>query len=162
MDTFVNLTDYLSTRDEPTILPSLRRPSADDGACGQRPFDGTIYQTRYLIWDNIGLAGEHKNITAYQAMADVFGKAGIHEGTMFNFQQTMQESEIIFMICRCCSMIFYTESTMSTDSRSLIPRRVLAMGVKNITLDSIETVDEDKGFIIHGKNFTQSECSDGK
>ncbi len=158
MDTFVkDLTDYLSTRDEPTILLLYGDHLPTMGLADSDLSTGTIYQTRYLIWDNIGLAGEHKNITAYQAMADVFGKAGIHEGTMFNFQQTMQESENYLYDMQVLQYdILYGKHYVYGQSQPY-SQTVLAMGVKNITLDSIETVDEDKGiYYIHGKNFTQS------
>lgn len=158
MDTFVkDLTDYLETRDEPTIclfygdhLPTLGLSDSDLKR-------GSTYQTNYLIWDNIGLSQKDKNITAYQAMASVFEKAGIHEGTMFNFQQTMQNSENYLYDMQILQYdILYGKHYVYGQSSPFSPT-VLAMGVKPVTLTSLEAVSEEKGiYYVHGENFTQS------
>ena len=46
-----------------------------------------LYNTNYVIWDNIGLEQQDKNIPAYQIMSEVFERLGIHSGTIFNYHQ---------------------------------------------------------------------------
>ncbi len=49
--------------------------------------DRTIYDTQYVIWDNIGLEKVDKDIMAYQIAAYVFDMFDIHEGTIFKYHQ---------------------------------------------------------------------------
>ena len=46
-----------------------------------------------MIWDNIGLEKEDRNIPTYQLMADVFEKLDIHSGTVFNYHQQRRQSK---------------------------------------------------------------------
>ncbi len=88
MDQFVQtLTDELSQRDEKTVLvlygdhlPALNLETSDMKA-------GTLYRTRYVIWDNFGLEKQDENLTAYQLSAAVLGRLGITNGVMNQYQQ---------------------------------------------------------------------------
>ena len=42
-----------------------------------------LYNTNYVIWDNIGLEKKDGNYAAYQIMAEVFDRLDIHTGTCF-------------------------------------------------------------------------------
>ena len=46
-----------------------------------------------MIWDNIGLEQQDRNIPAYQLMADVMNRLDIHSGTLFNYHQQRQNSK---------------------------------------------------------------------
>ena len=46
-----------------------------------------LYNTNYVIWDNLGLQKEDRNIPSYQIMADVMDRLGLHSGTVFNYHQ---------------------------------------------------------------------------
>ena len=52
-----------------------------------------LYNTNYVIWDNIGLQKEDSNIPSYQIMADVFDRLDIHAGTIFNYHQTRRQTK---------------------------------------------------------------------
>ena len=52
-----------------------------------------LYNTNYVIWDNIGLEQQDRNIPAYQLMADVMNRPDIHSGTLFNYHQQRQNSK---------------------------------------------------------------------
>ncbi len=54
---------------------------------------GGIYKTRYATWNNFGLKKEDKDTTSYQLLADTLNSIGIHEGTMFQYQQFCKEDE---------------------------------------------------------------------
>lgn len=53
----------------------------------------TIYETQYVIWDNIGLEKVDKDIMAYQIAAYVFDMFDIHEGTIFKYHQDNWEDK---------------------------------------------------------------------
>lgn len=89
-DQFIrNLTAALSEYDEDIVLvmygdhiPGLS--ISDEQFVDE---DRTIYDTQYVIWDNIGLEKVDKDIMAYQMAAYVFDMFDIHEGTIFKYHQ---------------------------------------------------------------------------
>ena len=52
-----------------------------------------LYNTNYVIWDNIGLKKQDRNIPSYQIMSEVFERLGIHSGTLFNYHQTRRKTK---------------------------------------------------------------------
>ena len=54
---------------------------------------GSLFNTNYVIWDNIGLEKEDGTIPTYQLMAEVMDRIGIHAGTVFNYHQQRMDSE---------------------------------------------------------------------
>ena len=89
MDAFVGeLTAALEEREERTVLvlygdhlPALGLTAADLES-------GSLYRTEYILWDNLGLEKEDKDLAAYQLSADVLGRLGITTGVMNGFHQT--------------------------------------------------------------------------
>ena len=82
-----DLVKALEKRKEDTILvlygdhlPSLDMEKED-------LHDSNLYQTQYVIWDNMGLSRKEKNIASYQLYPEVLGRAGIHEGNITRFHQ---------------------------------------------------------------------------
>ena len=47
----------------------------------------SLFQTEYVIWNNMNLPVEKKNVEAYQLAAHVLDLLNIHEGTMMRFHQ---------------------------------------------------------------------------
>lgn len=157
-DQFVaDLIDYVEDRGEPTVimfygdhLPTMNLQNSDlnDGS--------SIYQTNYLIWDNIGLTKQDKDIAAYQSVADIFDKLDIHDGVMFRFQQTMQDSESYTFDMQALQYdILYGKKYCYKESGQKFKKTSMTMGVKDVAIDSIETLN-DGSLYVHGHNFTQS------
>ena len=94
MDIFAkNLTDMMAERGEPAVvvfygdhLPTMGLAEADMKS-------GSLFNTNYVIWDNIGLEKEDGTIPTYQLMAEVMDRIGIHAGTVFNYHQQRMDSE---------------------------------------------------------------------
>ena len=93
MDQFIrDLTEALEDYPEPVILvmygdhlPTLGLQTVD--------LDNRyLFQTEYVIWDNMGLSVEDGNLSAYQIGAKVLDMAGIHEGTMIRYHQSRRNS----------------------------------------------------------------------
>ena len=88
VDKFVaQLIEAVEARNEPSVvvfygdhLPTLGLEAKDLKS-------KYLYNTNYLIWDNIGLQKKDGNIAAYQIMAEVFERLDIHSGTIFNYHQ---------------------------------------------------------------------------
>jgi len=88
MDVFAqNLVDMMDERGEPAVvvfygdhLPTLGLTEADMKS-------ESLFNTNYVIWDNIGLEKKDGTIPTYQLVAEVMDRIGLHAGTVFNYHQ---------------------------------------------------------------------------
>lgn len=95
-DQFIrDLTSALSKYDEDIVLvmygdhiPGLS--ISDDQFVDE---NRTIYDTQYVIWDNMGLEKVDKDLMAYQMAAYTFDMFDIHEGTIFKYHQDNWDDE---------------------------------------------------------------------
>ena len=156
MDQFVkDLIDDVDKRGEPTVIMFYGDHLPTMGLSDSDLIVGSTFQTRYLVWDNIGLTQEKRDICAYQAVARMFDRMGLHEGTMFRFHQTMQENEFYQLDLQTLQYdILYGKKYVYGQSDPF-SRKAMAMGIKRIELESLEQVSDDT-FYVHGRNFTQS------
>ena len=156
MDQFVkDLIDDVDKRGEPTVIMFYGDHLPTMGLSDSDLIVGSTFQTRYLVWDNIGLAQEKRDICAYQAVARMFDRMDLHEGTMFRFHQTMQENEFYQLDLQTLQYdILYGKKYVYGQSDPF-SRKAMAMGIKRIELESLEQVSDDT-FYVHGRNFTQS------
>ena len=68
-----------------------------------------LYNTNYVIWDNVGLQKQDKNIPAYQLMSEILNRLDIHSGTVFNYHQQRKGTKNY--LSDFCSMISCMESS---------------------------------------------------
>ena len=88
MDQFAkNLVDMMDKRGEPAVvvfygdhLPTLGLTEADMKS-------ESLFNTNYVIWDNIGLEKKDGTIPTYQLVSEVMDRIGLHGGTIFNYHQ---------------------------------------------------------------------------
>ncbi len=93
-DQFVGeLLQRLKEREEPTVLVLYGDHLPTMGLEAKDLKNRYLYNTNYVIWDNVGLQKEDRNIPAYQIMADVFDRLDIHSGTIFNYHQTRRQTK---------------------------------------------------------------------
>ena len=53
-----------------------------------------LYQTEYVIWDNMGLKRKRENIASYQIYSQRFmNRVGIHDGTICRYHQTRRNTK---------------------------------------------------------------------
>lgn len=116
---------------------------------------GDLFKTKYVMWDNIGLEREEKDLCAYQAMAEVMDRIGIHDGTMFRFHQTMQGSPQyqIDMQTLMYDMLYGEQYVYG--GQFPYEKKKLKMGLNQIYFTGIHQVSEES-YYIKGGNFTQS------
>lgn len=94
MDQFAaDLVQMMDERGEPAVvvfygdhLPTLGLTEADVKS-------GSLFNTNYVIWDNIGLEKQDGTIPTYQLMSEVMNRIGLHGGTVFNFHQQRKNDE---------------------------------------------------------------------
>lgn len=92
-DAFIGaLRDALEQRGKPAVLVLYgdHLPNFDIGS--DQLENGDIFQTEYVIWDNMGLTVEDKDLEAYQLSAHVLEKLGIGGGILTRYHQQMAGS----------------------------------------------------------------------
>jgi hypothetical protein len=156
MDQFVrDLIDDVEKRGEPTVIMFYGDHLPTMGLTDSDLIVGSTFQTRYLVWDNIGLPREKKDICAYQAVAEMFNHMDLHEGTMFRFHQTMQDKELYQLDLQTLQYdILYGKKYVYGQSDPF-SKKAMAMGRKRIELESLERISDDT-FYVHGSKFTQT------
>lgn len=92
-DKFIaDLIAQLEQRGEPTVLVLYGDHLPTMGLEASDLTSRYLFNTNYVVWDNIGLQKENKTLATYQLMAEVFDKLGIHSGTVFNYHQTRRQT----------------------------------------------------------------------
>ena len=97
MDQFAkHLVEEVDKRDEPSVIVFYGDHLPTMGLEAKDLKSKYLYNTNYVIWDNIGLKKEDRNIPSYQIMADVLERLDIHSGTLFNYHQQRRKTEDYF------------------------------------------------------------------
>ena len=88
MDEFVGqLINMLNTRMEPTVLVLYGDHLPGFEWSAEEMENGTLFQTKYVVWNNINLPVVKRDVEAYQLAAHVLNMLDMHEGTMIRFHQ---------------------------------------------------------------------------
>jgi len=153
MDKFIgDLVNALKKFDEPTVLvlfgdhlPGLAIKDAD-------LVNKNIYQTQYVIWDNIGLEKVDQDLYAYQLGAEVLGQIGIHEGVMVKYHQDHRDDIGYLANMKALQYdMLYGKGYIFGGKNPYEPTD-MKMGVRQIKVDKI--VEIGKKYYIKGQNFT--------
>lgn len=156
VDKFIgNLKDALAQRDEDTILvlwgdhlPTLGLEESDMAT-------GNIFKTKYVTWNNFDLPKEDADVTSYQLLADLTDKLDIHEGTMFRFHQSQQDSESETYIQDFEQLqydILYGKR-YCYNGEDPYPASDLVMGIDETSIQRT-WLSSDGKLMIYGENFT--------
>lgn len=147
------LVDALEQRKEDTILvlygdhlPSLDIKKED-------LYDSNLYQTQYIVWDNMGLSRKEKNIASYQLYSEILKRIGICEGNITRFHQgagwktkTYHEDLKVLEYD-----LLYGENYAFQGQKPYQPTELL-MGTKPIEIKDVEK--KDVGYLLTGYGFT--------
>lgn len=156
MDKFAaDLIEAVEARNEPTVLvfygdhlPTMNLEAKDLKS-------KYLYNTNYVIWDNIGLEKQDGNYAAYQIMAEVFDRLDIHSGTVFNYHQQRRQTKNYLADLELLQYdIMYGEQYVYEESGAPVTEGHMVMGVKDAEIT--EVVEQwDGSFSIYGDNFTK-------
>lgn len=168
MDQFIrSLVNTLRTREEPIVLVMYGDHLPGFEWSQDEMKNNSLFQTEYVVWNNINLPLEKKDVEAYQIAAHVLDMAGIHEGTMMRFHQKYFHGPNE-------GLDKYLEDMKSLEYDILYGGRQvyggenpyeatdLKMGIDDITIDQV--VYNDSNLLVYGENFTPYSkiCLDGK
>lgn len=153
MDEFLSeLTYQLSKRNEKTILvlygdhlPSLNLNNDDMAS-------GTLYKTKYIIWDNFGLKKKDQDLYAYQLSAKVLSKIGISQGLMMQFHQfCSKELDYRTDLREIQYDILYGKDYLYGEQDPYQPTD-MKMGVSKIEITDL--YERDGAWYVRGDNFS--------
>ncbi|MBP3462388.1 MAG: LTA synthase family protein [Tyzzerella sp.] len=155
-DKFIaDLITQLEQRGEPTVLVLYGDHLPTMGLEASDLTSRYLFNTNYVIWDNIGLEKEDKTLATYQLTAEVFDKLGIHSGTVFNYHQTRRQTQNYLadlellqydMLYGKCFVYGGKKNAPTVDG-------TFQMGILDVTLSGMEQSGEES-YIFYGENMT--------
>lgn len=152
-DMIGDLIDKLSKRDEKSVvvLYGDHLPSLDITA--DELNNASLYQTQYVIWDNLGLKKEDKDIASYQLYPEVFNRLGIHEGLIDRYQQQIDENSEDYLsdLATLEYDLLYGENYAYNGSNPF-EASDMTMGTDKVKIKDVKKTDD--GYVVTGKGFT--------
>lgn len=147
------LVEYVGELNEPTILVvySDHLPALE--AVTNQFVDETKYLTPYFIYDNIGLEQQNKDIEAYELTTHVLELADISGGIMNRFHSKYRLESDYKENLECIQYDMLHGKQYIYDGESLYQRNKLKMGLKEITIDSVNL--NDNRIEVLGFGFTE-------
>lgn len=153
MDEFVGtLVNALSKREEKTVLvlygdhlPALNLEAED-------MVSSTLYRTEYVIWDNLGLAKEDRDLAAYQLSAAVLEQLGISDGILNAYHQQCVEEKTYRSGLQTLQYDMLYGQRYAWGGASPYAPTDMQMGVAPIEVNSI--VQTEEAWLIIGENFS--------
>lgn len=156
MDQFIKeLTDRLEEFDERVVLVMYgdHLPTMDLKVEDMK--NRYLFQTKYVMWSNFKMKEKDKNLAAYQMMAEVFNRLGIHEGTVFNYHQTRKGTRNYQLDLQSLQYDILYGDRYVYNRENPFEATKLQLGVYPSVFTSIEPAGENSYFV-NGENFTAS------
>lgn len=155
MDKFAgDLVKAIEERGEPTVVVFYGDHLPTMGLEAEDLKSRYLYNTNYVIWDNIGLEKEDRNIPSYQIMADVMERLDIHSGTVFNYHQERRQTRNYLSDLELLQYDIMYGKQYVYNGNPPITKGHMVMGVKDVELtDLVPKLDE--GYSLYGENFTK-------
>jgi hypothetical protein len=156
MDKFVaNLIKAVEERNEPSVVVFYGDHLPTMGLQAKDLSSRYLYNTNYVIWDNIGLAKEDRNLPSYQLMADVFERLDIHSGTVFNYHQERRKSQNYLEDLELLQYdLLYGKQYIYEMYGLPLEEGHMVMGVKDAYITDLVS-QLDGSYSIYGENFTK-------
>ena len=155
MDKFAgDLVAAAEERGEPTVIVFYGDHLPTMGLEAKDLKSRYLYNTNYVIWDNIGLEKEDRNVPTYQLIADVFERLDIHAGTIFNYHQERRQTDNYLADLELLQYDILYGKQYVYDGNPPITEGHMMMGVKDVTLSNINPTTKG-GYILFGENFTK-------
>ncbi len=148
-----DLVAALEKRKEKTVLvlygdhlPSLDIQKADLN-------DSNLYQTQYVVWDNMGFEKEERNLAAYQLYPEVLNRLGIHEGNITKYHQNTQwGTKSYHENLRTLEYDMLYGEQYAYKGKLPYEETDLKMGTKPLTLKDVK--ENERGYLVEGTGFT--------
>ncbi len=157
VDDFIgDLITAVNNRGEDTIIVFFGDHLPTMGLTDEDMKSGDIFKTKYITWNNMGLAKEDADLTAYQLLAHVTDQVGIHEGTMFRYHQTQTASETYLNGLETLQYDLLYGKRYAYNGEDLYPATDLVMDVEDVTISSVHKNNYNNTLTVYGSNFTKN------
>ena len=155
MDQFVgDLIKAVEERNEPSVVVFYGDHLPTMGLKAEDLKSRYLYNTNYVIWDNIGLQKHDKNIPAYQLMSEVLNRLDIHSGTVFNYHQQRKGTKNYLSDLELLQYDILYGKQYVYNGKAPITEGHMVMGIRNVSLSSI-VPQLNCGYSLYGENFTK-------
>lgn len=155
MDQFVgDLIKAVEERNEPSVVVFYGDHLPTMGLKAEELKSRYLYNTNYVIWDNIGLQKHDKNIPAYQLMSEVLNRLDIHSGTVFNYHQQRKGTKNYLSDLELLQYDILYGKQYVYNGKAPITEGHMVMGIRNVSLSSI-VPQLNSGYSLYGENFTK-------
>lgn len=155
MDQFVgDLIKAGEERNEPSVVVFYGDHLPTMGLKAEDLKSRYLYNTNYVIWDNIGLQKHDKNIPAYQLMSEVLNRLDIHSGTVFNYHQQRKGTKNYLSDLELLQYDILYGKQYVYNGKAPITEGHMVMGIRNVSLSSI-VPQLNSGYSLYGENFTK-------
>ena len=155
MDRFAaDLVKMMEERGEPTVIVFYGDHLPTMGLEAKDLKSRYLYNTNYVIWDNIGLEKQDRNITAYQIMADVMERLGLHSGTVFNYHQERRKTKDYLLDLELLQYDILYGKQYVYEGDPPITEGHMQMGIKDVTLTGLNS-NLNGSYSLYGTNFTK-------
>ena len=155
MDQFVgDLIKAVEERNEPSVVVFYGDHLPTMGLKAEDLKSRYLYNTNYVIWDNIGLQKHDKNIPAYQLMSEVLNRLDIHSGTLFNYHQQRKGTKNYLSDLELLQYDILYGKQYVYNGKAPITEGHMVMGIRNVSLSSI-VPQLNSGYSLYGENFTK-------
>ena len=155
MDQFAaNLVQMMEDRGEPAVVVFYGDHLPTMGLEAKDLKSRYLYNTNYVIWNNIGLEKQDRNIPAYQIMADVMERIGLHAGTVFNYHQERRQTKDYLLDLELLQYDILYGKQYVYDGNPPITEGHMEMGINDVTLTGLNT-NLDGTYSLYGTNFTK-------
>ena len=157
MDTFIGkLISEIEESGEPTVMIIYgdHIPALDVKEENYKQDD--LYTTRYVIWDNIGLPKQDRDIHSYESGAMLLADAGLsHEGIIFDYQQSNdpEEDKTYLSDQETLAYDMLYGRQYAYGGSEPYERVAMTMGHKSIKIRDLVKIGER--YYIRGENFTE-------
>lgn len=152
MDQFVgNLIDAINALDEPTIIAFYGDHFPAVGLDTSDVSINTLKSTPYVIWDNMNLKEDDKDIKTYHLTSLILDKLSFPDTTLslLHNSNLNQETKTEYLNQLEYDMLYGKNYT--DDYEKLVPSSEYKIGFKNININNVETYDNN--ILIKGENF---------
>ncbi len=157
-DLFIaDLISELEQRGEPSVLILYGDHLPTMGLEASDLKSRYLFNTNYVVWDNIGLKEEDQTLATYQLMADVFEKLDLHSGTVFNYHQTRRQTSNYLADLELLQydMLYGERYTYGGKANAPKVDDHFQMGILDVSLFNMET-DPEGHYIFYGENMTRN------
>ncbi len=153
------LIDQIEESGEPTVLVLYGDHLPTLGLSESRLDNANMYQTEYIVWDNIGLKKQDEDIYSYQLSTKVFQALKQPLGIMqeYHVEYSNKENEEYQKDMEMLEYdLLYGNQYTYSNGLTAYEATDMQMGIDKISLSSIKKdTSAEKSYLINGKNFNE-------